>query len=767
VAEDLLQETWVRLVTRSATLTDAARPAVPRGTGFWRIGAKIGTSVDATSPARAAPMIGTRVSHYLVIEKLGEGGMGVVYKAQDLKLERPVALKFLGAGALGSTKQRERFVREARAAAALDHPNICPVYEIDEHEGQLFIAMAFAEGVTLKDRLAAGPLPPAEAVHIALQVAKALEVAHAKGVVHRDVKSANVLVTPLGHARITDFGLALVRHAGGTADSTAIVGTPAYMSPEQISGQPLDDRTDIWSWGVVFYEMLTGCLPFQGEHVMAVAEAILRSEPRAPSAIVPAVPAAWDRVVRKALAKRTADRFANASELVALLELPTDQIAVTSAARWAETPRAQPRIAVLPFVDMSPGRDQDYFCEGLAEEIIADLTRLRGLQVVSRTSSFAFRGRLEDVREIGRKLGADKVLEGSVRKVDTRLRVTAQLIDTMDGLHLWSERYDRELRDVFAIQEEIAKKIVQALRVELSEKERRQLARTTTPTVDAYDFFLRGLQFFYRTKRRDLEHAIEMFRKASETDPSFARADAGLAYCHCYLFFYHGGEAVHLEQALEASKRALHLDPDLADAHTAHAYALSLGKRHDDAETEFEVAIALDEYLFEAYFFYGRMRVAQGRFEHAAELFRKAVELKPDDHQAATLWAFALKSTNRPEECEAAWRETLDRARRYVSLNLDDARGLYAVAQSLAELGQREECLEWAHRMIALAPDDPYILYGMVCILARIGEIDEAVAYFERAVRRGFVQRAWIENDADLEPIRGHPTYEALVASLP
>jgi non-specific serine/threonine protein kinase len=722
--------------------------------------------IDAASRLRAAPMIGTRVSHYLVIEKLGEGGMGVVYKAQDLKLERPVALKFLGAGALGSDRQRERFFREARAAAALDHPNICPVYEIDEHDGQLFIAMAFAEGVTLKDHLAAGPLPPAEAVHIALQVAKALDAAHARGVVHRDVKSANVLVTPRGHARITDFGLALVRGAGGAADPTTILGTPAYMSPEQISGQPLDHRTDIWSWGVVFYEMLTGRLPFQGEHVMAVAQAILRSEPLPPSAIVSAVPAAWDRVVRKALAKRAGDRFANASELVAVLELPTDQITLSRAARWAETPRAQPRIAVLPFVDMSPGRDQDYFCEGLAEEIIGDLTRLRGLQVVSRTSSFAFRGRTEDVCEIGRKLGADTVLEGSVRKADTRLRVTAQLIDATDGLHLWSECYDRELRDVFAIQQEIAKRIVQALRIELSDKERRRLARTTAPTVDAYDFFLRGLQFFYRTKRSDLEHAIEMFRRASETDSSFARADAGLAYCHCYLFFYHGGEAVHLEQALEASERALRLDPDLADAHAAHAYALSLGKRHDEAETEFEVAIALDEYLFEAHFFYGRMRVAQGRFEDAAEQFRRAAELKPDDHQAATLWAFALKSTNRPEDCEAAWRETLDRARRYVSLNPDDARGFYVVAQSLAELGRREESLEWARRMMRLAPDDPYILYGMVCILARVGEINEAISYFEQAVRRGFVQRAWIENDADLDPIRGHPTYEALMATL-
>jgi pentatricopeptide repeat protein len=344
--------------------------------------------------------------------------------------------------------------------------------------------------------------------------------------------------------------------------------------------------------------------------------------------------------------------------------------------------------------------------------------------------------------------------------------VTGQLVETGEGLHLWSEKYDRELRDVFAIQEEIAKKIVQALRVELSDTERRALARTSPPAVDAYDFFLRGLQYFYRSRRQDLEYAIEMFGRAAETDPSFARAYAGMAYSHSYLFFYHGGDPTHLEQALAASERALHLDPDLADAHAAHAYALSLDKRYDDAETEFEVAIALDEYLFEARFFYARMRVAQGQFEQAAELFRRAAELKPDDHQAATLWAFSLKQQDRPEEYRQALLESLDRGRRHVSLNPDDARGLYVVAQAMAELDRSEEAREWARKMMALAPDDPYILYGMVCVLARVGDVEEAMDYFEQAVRLGFVQRQWIEHDQDLDPIREHPRFKALVETL-
>jgi pentatricopeptide repeat protein len=500
--------------------------------------------------------------------------------------------------------------------------------------------------------------------------------------------------------------------------------------------------------------------------VLALAQAITKEPPAPPSTLNPAVPRAWDRVVQKALAKRRDDRFRTATELLAVMDLPPDRITVSVPPRLTTGRLAQPSIAVLPFVDMSPARDQEYFCDGLAEEIFTDLTRMRGLQVVSRTSSFAFKGRPEDVRGIGGKLGVDFVLEGSVRRGGDQLRVTAQLIDARDGYHLWSERYERRASDVFAIQEEIAKRIVQALRVELSEKERGRLAKTARPAVEAYDFFLRGLQYFYRTSRRDLDFAIDMFRQAADLDPAFARAQAGQAYCHCYLFFYHGGDPTHLEQALQSSERALQLDHDLADAHAAHAYALSLGQRYEEAESEFEVALGLDEFLFEAYFFFGRMRVAQGRFRDAARLFRQAADVKPDDHQSMTLLAFAMKTVGSPAEIEATRLETLDRARRHVALNPDDARGVYVLAQSLAELGQSTESLVWAQKMVALAPDDPYILYGMVCVLTRIGRLDEAVRYFEQAVERGFVQKEWIEHDHDLDPIRDHPAYRAIVARL-
>jgi len=423
------------------------------------------------------------VAHYRILDKIGEGGMGIVYRAEDLTLRRQVALKFLAAHALGREDQRRRFLREAQAAAALDHPNICPIYAIEELEGQVFIAMALAEGLNLKRRLAAGALPHREATNIALQVAKGLDAAHAEGIVHRDVKSANIMVTEKGHARVTDFGLAKLPGIE-QSDPTLVLGTPGYMSPEQVQASPLDLRTDIWSWGVVCYEMLTGRLPFRGDHPLSVAHAIIHEAPAPPSSLKPDVPRYWDRIVLRALEKSPEDRFARISEAATFLERG-EAPSTTSGRLRVPPPRDQPSIAVLPFVDMSAEHDQEFFCDGIAEEILNGLTRLGGLRTASRTSAFAFKGQREDVRSIAGWLGVETVLEGSVRKAGNQLRITAQLIDAEQGYHLWSESFDRELSDVFAIQDEIAQRIVQALRVELTDRERRSLARRPTHAAGA------------------------------------------------------------------------------------------------------------------------------------------------------------------------------------------------------------------------------------------------------------------------------------------
>jgi non-specific serine/threonine protein kinase len=710
-------------------------------------------------------VIGSTISHYRILEKLGEGGMGVVYRAEDLTLRRQVALKFLASHSLGRDDQRRRFLREAQAAAALDHPNICPIHAIEELEDhQIFIAMGLAEGQNLKRRLASGPLPHREAGHIALQVAKGLEAAHSEGIVHRDVKSANIVVTDKGHARITDFGLAQLPGVE-QSDPTQALGTPGYMSPEQVRAAPLDLRTDIWSWGVVCYEMLTGQLPFHGDHPLAVAHAIIHDAPPAPSTLKPDVPRYWDRIVLRALEKKAADRFGRIGEAAAFLErgeAPTS----TSGRRRPPPPRDQPSIAVLPFVDMSAERDQEFFCDGIAEEILNGLARVGGLRTASRTSAFAFKGQREDARSIASWLGVDTVLEGSVRKAGQKLRITAQLIDADGGYHLWSETYDRELSDVFAIQEEIAQRIVQALRVELNERERKALARPPAHDVEAYELYLRGRQFFYRTRRQDLEYAIEMFSRAIQKDPRYARALAGLADCHSYLFSYFGGRQEDLEASLSASARALELAPELAEAHASRGLALSLGEHFAEAEREFESALLIDPELYEAHYFYGRTCMQQKSWERAARLLEQASRVKPEDVQSLMLLGLACRTLGLADRAESAYRGALERGHRHVELNPDDARALYLVAQCHVELGEGDKGLEWGRRARALGPEDPYVLYGITCLLTQLGEVEEAAVHFGQAVRAGFRNRAWIEMDPDLDPIRDHPHFRAAVATL-
>jgi serine/threonine protein kinase/tetratricopeptide (TPR) repeat protein len=709
-------------------------------------------------------LIGTTVAHYRILEKIGEGGMGVVYRAEDLTLRRQVALKFLAADALGREDQCRRFLHEAQAAAALDHPNICPIYAIEELEEQVFIAMALAEGHNLKHRLTAGPLPIPEATHIALQIARGLEAAHAQGIIHRDVKSANIMVTERGHARITDFGLAKLPGIE-QSDPTVMLGTPGYMSPEQVRAQPLDLRTDIWSWGVVCYEMLAGRRPFRGDHPLAVAHAILHDQPEPPSSLNPAVPRFWDRIVARALEKSREERFPDMGHAVGFLE--RGEAPSTSAVRRRRPPpRSQPSIAVLPFLDLSPERDQEYFCDGIAEEILNGLTRIGGLRTASRTSAFAFKGQREDVRSIGSWLGVETVLEGSVRKAGRRLRITAQLIDAQEGYHLWSDSFDRELSDVFAIQEEIAQRIVQALRLELTESEQHALARTPTHDVEAYQLYLRGRQFFYRTRRQDLEYAIEMFERAAGRDPEYARAHAGTADCYSYLFSYFGGHPEDLERARASSARALELGPDLAEAHAARGLALSLSEELAEAEKEFEAALLLDPRLYEAHYFYGRTCLMQGKWEQAARLFEEASRVKPEDVQSIVLLGLTYRKLGLQSRAEAAYRAGIERARRHLELNPDDARVLYLIAQSHVELGEKDEGLEWGRRARALGPEDPYVLYGITCLFTRIGEVEEAASQFEQAVGAGFRNRRWIEMDPDLDPIRDHPRYRAAMASL-
>ncbi len=427
---------------------------------------------------------------------------------------------------------------------------------------------------------------------------------------------------------------------------------------------------------------------------------------------------------------------------------------------------SRPSVAVLAFSDMSAEKDQEYFCDGIAEEILNNLAHVKGLNVAARTSSFAFKGKSEDIRIIGRKLGVDAVLEGSVRKSGTRLRIASQLIKVADGYHLWSECYDRKLKDIFVIQKEIAHSIVQSLELELSDTEKLLLKKIPTKNIDAYDFYIRGRQFFYQSKRRGIEYAVEMFSRATDKDPGYALAYAGLADCYSCLYMYFDNAKSNLELARKMSRMAVDLDPELAEAHTARGFALAMSRSYKEAENEFKTAIQMNPRLFEAYYFYARSCFATGRSEDAARLFEQAESVKPEDCQAPSLLALTCRSMGQKERSEAAYRRALAKAEKHLELNPDDSRVLYLAATALLELGEREKSVEWAMKAYSLDPTDPYIVYGIACFQCRAGNLKEAVDYFEQSVRAGFTHKDWIMNDDDLDPIRKTKRFQALLRQL-
>jgi adenylate cyclase len=426
--------------------------------------------------------------------------------------------------------------------------------------------------------------------------------------------------------------------------------------------------------------------------------------------------------------------------------------------------RFQPSIAVLAFTDMSPLRDQGYFCDGIAEEIINILTRIPGLRVAARTSSFAFKDRAEDVRTIGTRLGVATVLEGSVRKAASQLRIAAQLINVEDGCHLWSERYDRDLKDVFAIQDEISHNIAATLRVALSPSGR----GSSPPTSDmhAYDFYLRGRQYYYQYKSRGIECALKMFSQAIELDATYARAYAGIADCASFLYLYAGSHEAHREQADAASRRAVELEPGSAEAHASRGVALSLQRRNDESGLEFETAARLDPLLFEAYYFHARVAFAQGKLEDAVRLYRRASEVNPHDYQAPLLVAQVYTDLGLPGEAERSRRRGVELAEARLRLNPDDVRALYMGANGLVALGKREQGLDWVRQALSMEPGEPMVLYNVACIQCLAGETDEAMRTLELAVRNGLTQKGWVVHDSNLDPLRRHPGYPALLELL-
>ena len=636
---------------------------------------------------------GSTLGPYTIRADLGHGGMGVVYTAHDPRLDRQVAIKVLPPDLTRDDTAKQRFLQEAKAASALDHPNICTIYEINEtDDGQLYLVMAYYEGKTLKERIERGPLALDDAVDIAAQVGEGLAEAHGAGIVHRDIKPANLLIATSGTVKILDFGLAKLAGTEGVTQTGTTVGTVAYMSPEQARGEEVDHRTDIWSLGVVLYEMLAGQQPFQGENLLALSNAILHS----PLPALTGGPSSLSGVVSRSLHKSQSARYQ------AIGDLLSDLRNATAAATQTASHSDVPSIAVLPFRNMSADPEQEYFCEGVAEELIDALARLDGLRVAARTSAFQLAGKGHDLHEVGERLNVATVLEGSVRKAGNRLRINAQLINADDGYHLWSERYDREMDDVFEVQDEIARTVVGKLKVILLGEPDAPIVTRPTDNLEAYNLVLKGRYYLPRATRAAFEKSLECFTQAVEAEPNYAQAHAGIAEVQqqrAVLSFIAPQQVMTLAKA--AAMKSLATDETVADAHFALARVLdSFEWNRPGAEREYRRALELNPGYSMARSSYADLLGRDGRAEAAIAEARDAVARDPLSPFSSFFLALVLCLARR-------FDAAIDQAQASIELEPTYHPGYWGLGWAMAATGRHEEAVAAFRQATSVAPGDP------------------------------------------------------------
>jgi serine/threonine-protein kinase len=645
------------------------------------------------------------IAHYRIASKIGAGGMGEVYRATDTKLGRDVALKLLPAEMASDPERLARFRREARAVATLNHPHIVTIFSVEEADGIHFLTMELVEGQSLDRLIPESGLPVERIVEIASALADALAAAHDKGIVHRDLKPANVMVTGEGRVKVLDFGLAKEMRPHDPADATltsagktavgVVLGTPAYMSPEQIAGRTLDHRTDIFSLGIILYEMASGRRPFEGASSAELASTILRDTPRPLTEIRADLGNDLCRLIQRCLEKEPRDRFSSARDVRDGLQAL--RLASGSGARPATSTSPPPSIAVLPFVNRSGDADNEFFSDGLSEDLINALSRLPGLQVASRTSAFRFRGGDLDIRQIGRQLEVATLVEGSVRRSGARLRVTAQLVNAENGYQLWSERYDRQMADVFEIQDEIVASIVKAVVPALLGDTAHAVERSTENT-EAYELYLKGRHYWHQRSPSTLRLAIQCFEQAIQLDPQYALAHAGLADCYGILRLYGWISAEEgRPKAHAAMTKAMALAPASLEANFSRAfYAFQFERDWHVAGTDFQKAVAINPRSSLAQGYYAVFLAMEGRADDAVPHATLACQLDPLSAFIHSLASVALYSLGRLDEAERAAQQALE-------LQPDYLLALWTRGLALCGLGRHEEAIQTLERAVTLS----------------------------------------------------------------
>ena len=676
--------------------------------------------------------------------------MGEVYLAHDTKLDRKVALKILPPDVASNSDRMRRFVQEAKTASALNHPNIITIYEIDETESGHFIATEFIDGETLRDRLRDSPLSVADVLDVAIQISAALSAAHAVGIIHRDIKPENVMVRADGLVKVLDFGLAKLTAASASDEESAkriqsdtqpglIMGTVAYMSPEQARGQVVDARTDVWSLGVLLYEMLTRRAPFRGETASDTLANILHREPEPLN--IGALPGDLVRIVETMLTKKLEARYSTMVDAVSDLkslqrrmefESEHQQTSIRSSpikTQPKDMPQLEhpaPSIAVLPFANMSADPENEYFCDGLAEELLNALAKIDELRVAARTSAFSFKGKNANVSEIASALNVGTVLEGSVRKSGNRLRITTQLINAADGYHLWSERYDREMKDIFDVQDEITVAVVEALKVKLLGEQKSAVLKRHTRNPEAYEFYLRGLSYFNKFTREGFQKAIENFERAITIDPNYASAYAGLADAYTLMSFAPGE---WMSKAGEAARKALELDDALGEAHNSLAIIKMYCEwDYAGAEDEFRRALALNPGSALIHNWYGWYLGLMGRFDESFKELQRAQELDPLSDTINSGIGTVLHWSRQPERAIEQFRKVLDHNPNYLM-------ALSFLAEAYVQKGDFVSAVTTVDKL-QQAANDPLTLPTVGYVYAKSGNSDKALEILEVLEKR-------------------------------